>query len=946
MVCPGLAWARVVSYAPVTAGQAVPAIQERTQRFVALIERSPGSRFCPYCLYEDPPRGPLRLIDSRARVPARTAHPEATIAAAAYKEGSGGEQFLLILVQTGDLGWVWRASSDGGLSWRTLPVAVPARPWFTVDSSSLPDTGGPVARGAGAQIRPGTDAMPFVFIDGPASTSNRLIGVRASLEVVELLPAGNRSLRLLGGSRDGSEALVAISERAVPQVSFVGIDTRTRAQRVFGMLSGRIPSTVGDGWITPKGEAYARLTWSGAPPPPHRSTHAIAFFPAGGSDPGPGREVAAIPQAPGEAALFAVPWGDFSGAWILTRHAFQPTRLLRHDSSLDAAEEVWADPSRPVVEALHSAASGRRVLVQVHRPRSAQVPPAGSPSPYFVDPALAIWEVGGPAPSSYDELFLVENATKGFVHLDVDAVAEGGSFIFDGGERPGAVGGGGASGGSGGGGGGADVVQEWGVVKASLAQRLVIPAVARTDGANLSSWRSELIVHNPDGEPLRLTVLFAPSGGGPELVRAIELRPREIVRLEDVLGTLFSLSAASGALTLVPPLGRSVNATSRTATRATDGNGSYGTTVPALDALTATSSVPATLSAALLGQGFRTNAVLFSPDVSGDSSEARLRIASAYGYEGSGVDVALPAGSPLQINDLAQATGISPRERGALLLESLAGEVVGGVAVIDNVSNDPSWFTPDTALGPGRVIPAIVHTDGLGGARFRSDLFLTNASSALRVLTLEARAWNPAYFSLPQGFLRLVLLPGESRWLKDALATLLLGTALPLGGVAQLRVASDFDSSGVSLTSRTYALRPDGSTYGFALPPLSAFQIANAGDTLEILGAVGGPGFRTNLALVETSFFTAPTAPSAPVTVRVTILDEQGATLAAFDERVPVSRGLQIDDLFRSRGLGEGPRAALMRIAPSGGVVSAYATLVDSGTNDSSYLPAQLAARE
>ena len=85
----------------------------------------------------------------------------------------------------------------------------------------------------------------------------------------------------------------------------------------------------------------------------------------------------------------------------------------------------------------------------------------------FKDPALAVWRVGDPTPSSYDELFLSETAAKGFVHLDVDKIGGGDQFVFDSGipsvggpsliisPSPSA-------------GGGSDVVQEWGVVRASL----------------------------------------------------------------------------------------------------------------------------------------------------------------------------------------------------------------------------------------------------------------------------------------------------------------------------------------------------------------------------------------------------------------------------------------------------------------------------------------------
>ena len=61
---------------------------------------------------------------------------------------------------------------------------------------------------------------------------------------------------------------------------------------------------------------------------------------------------------------------------------------------------------------------------------------------------------------------------------------------------------------------------------------------------------------------------------------------------------------------------------------------------------------------------------------------------------------------------------------------------------------------------------------------------------------------------------------------------------------------------------------------------------------------------------------------------------------------MPVAGGIQIDDLFRARGLGDGPDVALVRVSPAGGLVGAYATSIDQGTNDAILISAALAARD
>ncbi|MGZ6972074.1 MAG: hypothetical protein ACXVID_10455, partial [Thermoanaerobaculia bacterium] len=204
-------------------------------------------------------------------------------------------------------------------------------------------------------------------------------------------------------------------------------------------------------------------------------------------------------------------------------------------------------------------------------------------------------------------------------------------------------------------------------------------------------------------------------------------------------------------------------------------------------------------------------------------------------------------------------------------------------------------------------------------------------------VTLAVKPWSA---NVSETLLTLPLLPFESKTIRDVLSA-----AFGMTGVVRLRFetfgALD-DSGGVRVTSRTYTAGPSGGTYGLLLPALNAFQSAGGGESLEILLPAGGSGFRTNLALVEltTSFVFGP-----PVNVKVEVLDERGALVDRFETPIPLAGGVQIDDLFHGRGLGDGPPAGLIRISPSGGLVAAYATVIDNGTNDPMYVAAELAAR-
>jgi len=257
------------------------------------------------------------------------------------------------------------------------------------------------------------------------------------------------------------------------------------------------------------------------------------------------------------------------------------------------------------------------------------------------------------------------------------------------------------------------------------------------------------------------------------------------------------------------------------------------------------------------------------------------------------------------------------------------------VFTIDNLTNDATYFAPDVPAGfLTRMIPAIGHLEGANASRFRSDLYLFNPASQPRTLTLEAKAWDT-----PEAptFLSLTLLPNEARVIRDVLST-----AFGKTGIARLRFTSQSpDNSGVRVTSRTYSVDSNGGTYGFLMPPLNNFQIAGSGDTLEILGAFADPGYRTNIGLVELTEF--PTNQNA--TARVEILDSASKTIDSFSVNFPVAGGTQLNDIFRARDLTvSGP--VLIRITPTNGTIGAYATTTDNITNDSSYLAANLAAKE
>jgi hypothetical protein len=433
---------------------------------------------------------------------------------------------------------------------------------------------------------------------------------------------------------------------------------------------------------------------------------------------------------------------------------------------------------------------------------------------------------------------------------------------------------------------------------------------------------------------LRSCFLGAPPGPLCAAVRQLTLAPREIRLIPDILSSLFGLDNLTGAIYVTPPVGSSVNVTSRTYNKTA--NGTFGFTMNGIDVFTAAGPrFPLTFSGAFAGKDFRTNLML--TDVSGRGTDVAATAASPTGSSASAaVTFSGPSSGQTQINGIAPLVGLSTADTGALVVRPNKGETIASLFVIDNRTNDPTFFPPDIPASVMRVIPAIGHLDGANGSKFRSDLYLFNTSSQVKMLTLQAKLWD-----VPENpnTLQFTLLPFEARVIRDVLQT-----AFGKTGIARLRFSAQGSAADTSVrvTSRTYTIDPNGGTYGFLMPPLNSFQSGGPGDTLEILGATLDPNFRTNLGLVDLTGFPG----SRPARAKIEIIDDGGRSLDSFEVSIPSAGGMQINDLFHGRSLAESAKPVLIRVSTIEGMIGAYAAFVDNGTNDPAYVAANLAAKQ
>jgi len=906
--CAPILSARVISYAPYSDRASFVGVQHRLNRHFATVEGpNPGyygPLLSPVPYWNGYAFGQLVIYDSEGREEPRIVFPaDGTFAAfsiLAVRENAQHDPTILIQTnstlggQNPQAQWLMLISSDAGTTWKH--VLFPSDVIFQLASGTI-DTGGPYARGRYSQVRIGTEALPFIV-----GGSSAVYGVTTDGNA-RVLASGTLSQPLIGTNRDGSLILV---RQSATSIVIIGGD-----QLIVRAPIAADPNTIYEGWITSDESVYLEALFAG-----QRSlklvrngtTTSIAGSAGPSNDP---------------LSFFAVPAYDYNGAWMIQRNSALPTKLLRH-TLVDGLKEQWQDVTAPEVEALHAGASGTSLLIQVHRTR----PQADQR--LFKDPALAVWHIGQPAPSTYDELYLNETAAKSFVHLDVDKVASGDPFVFDSGPPSQAAGGIIISPAPAG---GSDVTQEWGVVRASLKQHLVLPGIGRIEGAYGSFWLSDIVLYNPMPSPQNVVIRYVATGSGPVTndlkEKTLTLAPAEIRVIVDALKSVFGLESGNGAFFLEPEIG--INATSRTYTRSA--TGSYGFGMNAIDIFAATRPrFPVTFSGAFGGTNFRTNLVL--TDVSGRGTTAKTIATGANGVMGeANASFSAGANGQAQISSIAAQLSLFPSDTGALLVQPSTGEAIASLFLIDNRTNDSTYFPPDLPAPTVRTIPVIGHVDGANNSKFRSDLYLYNPADQTRTVTLQIKPWDTQENPTP---LTLTLLPHEARVIRDVLFN-----AFGRSGLARLRYQSTTDTTSVRVTSRTYNVDANGGTYGFLMPPLNNFQNAGPGDTLEILGAVGDKNFRTNLGLVELTGLANNTTAS----VRVEIVDNAGHTIDSFTTSVPAAGGVQLNDLFHNRNLGDGPPAALIRITPVSGMFGAWATIIDNGTNDATYLAAQLGAK-
>lgn len=238
-------------------------------------------------------------------------------------------------------------------------------------------------------------------------------------------------------------------------------------------------------------------------------------------------------------------------------------------------------------------------------------------------------------------------------------------------------------------------------------------------------------------------------------------------------------------------------------------------------------------------------------------------------------------------------------------------------------------------------VPVVLDVTGVGGARFVSELTLTNRSTTAARLEATFTAAT-GVFPLTGGSGTVVdsLSPGEQRVIPDAISWLrsTKGLAIPPGSgqAGTLRLAF----TGLSLPGtasarvRTAAAACNGAA-GLSYPAWTTGE--TSASTLQLFGLRSSSAERTNLAVVNTGT-------EGTVALRVVLRSGDGASVYEVPSALlpPLAPGewRQVNDvdLLRAAGFADGTAVVtrLSGTAPFG----AYAVFNDNLSNDGSYVPA------
>jgi hypothetical protein len=246
--------------------------------------------------------------------------------------------------------------------------------------------------------------------------------------------------------------------------------------------------------------------------------------------------------------------------------------------------------------------------------------------------------------------------------------------------------------------------------------------------------------------------------------------------------------------------------------------------------------------------------------------------------------------------------------------------------------------------GPARaelVVPVVLDVTGVGGARFTSELTLTNrGTTAARLEATYTAATGMFPAAGGSGTVVDALAPGEQRVIPDAISWLRSTKGLPIpagpGQAGSLRLVFTGLSAAemASARARTTAAACGGAA-GLSYPAWPAGPSTTS--SLQLFGLRSTASERTNLAVVNTGT-------EGTVTLKVVLRAGDGSATYEVPSSLlpPLSPGewRQVNDADLLRAAGFADATARVTAVAGTAPYNAYAVFNDNLSNDGSFVPA------
>ena len=213
--------------------------------------------------------------------------------------------------------------------------------------------------------------------------------------------------------------------------------------------------------------------------------------------------------------------------------------------------------------------------------------------------------------------------------------------------------------------------------------RMVFPAVGSIPGVGGSYWQSDLTIHNPFREPMRVTLRYVTGDSG--IDRRLTVAPRQTLRWTDVVRSLFARPNSVGTLWLEHREGQQPVAVVKTSDVAHGAKPSLEAPLTRLDSATAATEsaelaiigIPAATAA-----GRRVNAGVVNIGI----IPATFRF-SARARDGRTIGKSVESGVPEDqvwlVNDLEAALGVKLDETITVRVTVIAGTGVGFATIVE-----------------------------------------------------------------------------------------------------------------------------------------------------------------------------------------------------------------------------------------------------------------------